>query len=86
MDKDMQLLDPRAMTAAKEMGITVAPAKDTATAAGMSVGPYLGYEDTPAGVLARHYVKGHPPVTHAESPRLSTHLPTLPPCTTLQPP
>ena len=35
MDKDMQLLDPRAIAAAREMGITVAHAKENATAPGI---------------------------------------------------
>ena len=77
MDKDMQLLDPRAMTAAKGMGITVAQAKENATAAGISLGQYLGYEETPVGDIARNYVKGQPLVTKDEYTRLSTHMRNL---------
>jgi hypothetical protein len=77
MDKDMQLLDPRAIAAARELGITVAQAKENATATGMSLGEYLGYEEEPMGEIARNYVKGQSLVSHEEYTRLSTHMRNL---------
>ena len=51
MDMDMQIMDPRACTNAALMGITVSEAKALATEVNMSLGQYLGYEDTPVGQI-----------------------------------
>ena len=77
MDKDMQLLDPRAIAAARELGITVAQAKENATVLGMSLGELLGYEDAPLAPIARNYVKGQPLVSHDKYKLLSTHMRNL---------
>ena len=52
MDKDFKLMAPKAINAARAMGITVAQAKENATAAGMSLGQYLGYEEAPMAEIA----------------------------------
>ena len=77
MDKDMQILDPRAKAAAKQQGITVSQAKESATAMGMTLGQLLGYEDQPMLEIARQYVKGEPMVSHEEHTRLSTQMRAL---------
>ena len=77
MDKDMQILDPRAKAAAKQQGITVSQAKESATAMGMTLGQLLGYEDQPMLEIARKYVQGETMVSHEELTRLSTHMRNL---------
>lgn len=77
MDKDFELLDPRAINAAREQGITVAQAKENATAMGMSLGQLLGYEEAPKCEIARKYVKGKPLVSREEEARLSVHMRNL---------
>jgi len=49
IDKDMQIMDPKASSDAVLMGITVSEAKTFATDANMSLGQFLGYDDTPVG-------------------------------------
>jgi hypothetical protein len=77
MDKDLELLDPRAMAAAKELGVTVSQAKEQATALGMSLGQLLGYESAPMLEMARKYVQGEPMVSNEEMTGLSTHMRNL---------
>ena len=77
MDKDFQLLDPRAINAARQLGITVAQAKENADAMGMSLGQLFGYEEVPMGEIARKYVKGQPLVSREEETQLSTHMRNL---------
>ena len=76
MDIDMELMDPRALAAAKEQGITVMEAKATATQCGMSLGAFLGYEvaDT---TPARNFVQGKSLVTVEEYKELPTHMRNL---------
>jgi hypothetical protein len=74
MDKDFELLDPRAINAAREQGITVAQAKENATAMGMSLGQLLGYEEAPKGEIARKYAKGKPLVSREDEARLPSHM------------
>src|SRR3954466_12115479 len=66
MDMDMQIMDPRARNSAALMGITVSQAKALANEANMSLGQYLGYEDTPVGQIVWHYVQGEPLVSNEE--------------------
>src|SRR3954470_9494289 len=73
MDMDMQIMDPRARNNAALMGITVSQAKALANEENMSLGQYLGYEDTPVGQIVRQYVQGEPLVSNEELARLSTH-------------
>ena len=77
MDMDMQIMDPRARNNAALMGITVSQAKALANEANMSLGQYLGYEDTPVGQIVRQYVQGEPLVSNEELARLSTHMRNL---------
>ena len=77
MDKDLELLDPRAIAAAKELGVTVSQAKEQATALGMSLGQLLGYEHAPMLEMARKYVQGEPMVSNEEMTGLSTHMRNL---------
>ena len=77
MDKDFQLLDPRAISAAREMGITVTQAKENADAFGMSIGQLLGYEQAPMCEMARQYVKWQPLVTPVEDTQPSTNIRNL---------
>ena len=77
MDKDLELLDPRAIAAAKELGVTVSQAKEQATALGMSLGQLLGYEYAPMLEMARKYVQGEPMVSNEEMTGLSTHMRNL---------
>ena len=77
MDQDLELLDPRAMAAAKELGITVSQAKENATVMGMSLGQLLGYESAPMLEMARKYVQGEPMVSNVELAGLSTHMRNL---------
>ena len=77
MDKDFELLDPRAINAARELGITVAEAKENATAIGMSLGQMLGYEEAPKAEIARKYAKGQPLVSREEETQLSTNMRNL---------
>ena len=77
IDKDLELLEPRAIAAATELGITVLKAKEQATAMGMSLGQLLGYEQTRMLEIARQYVKGEPMVSKEELTRLSTHMRNL---------
>ena len=77
MDKDLQLLDPRAIPAAREQGITVSQAMENATAMGMTLGQLLGYEDQPMLEIARKYVTGESMVSNEELTRLSTHMRNL---------
>ena len=77
MDMDMQIMDPRARNNAALMGIIVSQAKALATEAKMSLGQYLGYEDTPVGQIVRQYVQGEPLVSNEELARLSTYMRNL---------
>ena len=77
MDQDLELLDRRALAAAKELGITVSQAKENATAMGMSLGQLLGYESAPMLEMARKYVQGEPMVSNVELAGLSTHMRNL---------
>ena len=77
MDKDFQLLDPRAINAARQLGMTVAQAKENADAMGMSLGQMFGYEEVPMGEIAREYVKGQPLVSREEETQLSTNMRNL---------
>ena len=77
MDKDFELLDPRAINAARELGITVAEAKENATAIGLSLGQMLGYEEAPKAEIARKYAKGQPLVSREDEARLSSHMRSL---------
>ena len=77
MDKDLELLDPRAIAAARELGITVSQAKENATAMGMTLGQLLGYEYQPMLEIARKYVQGESMVSNEELTRLSTHMRNL---------
>ena len=77
MDKDLQLLDPRAIAAAREHGITISQAKENATTMGMTLGQLLGYEEQPMLEIARKYVKGESMVSNEELTRLSTHMRNL---------
>src|SRR4051812_1218044 len=74
MDMDMQIMDPRAHNNAALMGITVSEAKALATEANMTLGQYLGYEDTPVGQIVRKYVQGKALVSNEELGRLSTDM------------
>ena len=77
MDKDFQLLDPRAINAARELGMTVAQAKENADVMGMSLGQMFGYEEVPMCEMARKYVKGQPLVSREEETQLSTNMRNL---------
>ena len=67
-------MDPRAISAAREMGITVTQAKENADALGMSLGQMLGYEGAPMCEMARQYVKGQPLVSPVDETQLSTNM------------
>ena len=77
MDKDLELLDPRAIAAAREHGITVSQAMENATAMVMSLGQLLGYEEQPMLEIARKYVTGESMVSNEEVTRLSTNMRNL---------
>jgi len=77
MDKDLNLLDHRAIAAAREQGITVSQAWETARSMGMTLGQLLGYEEGPLLEIARAYVKGESMVSNEELERLSTHMRNL---------
>ena len=74
MDKDWELLDPRFVNAAREQGVTVQEAKESATSVGISLAQMLGLDDTPMGPLARKYVKREPLVTPEEEKSLPTNM------------
>jgi len=53
-------MDPRAIDAARQMGITVHQAKEQASAMGMTLGQLLGYEVAPVAEEAFKYEYGKP--------------------------
>lgn len=78
MDRDLELLDPRAISAAALQGITVSQAREKAAGFGMSLGQLLGYEASPMLQVAWKYVKGKPMLEHStELEQLSTHMRNL---------
>ena len=74
MDKDFELLDPRAINAARELGLTVAQAKENATAMGITLGQLLGYEEAPKAEIAQKYATRKPLISREDVARLSTHM------------
>ena len=77
VNREFQSIDPRAIAAAKEMGITLEEAKITAAEWNMSLSQMFGYEDTPFGDVVRNYVRGEPLVLHVEESQLSTYMRAL---------
>ena len=77
MDEDMDLMDPLVIAAARDQGLTVREAKESAIAIGMTLRQLLNIDAPPMGEIARKYVRGKGLVSRAEAAKLSTNMRSL---------
>jgi hypothetical protein len=74
MDKDTELLDPRVIAGARELGMTIAQAKETTAEMNISLRAMLGIEEAPKGHIVQNYVLGGPLIPAEEEAGLSTYM------------